>query len=205
MRSTKGSRRKQSKDGPVARSIMLSELGSIRRDRWVSRAEGYRWRGMSRGEEYRTCVTLAMTRLCEPSMTRLEVVLGNITRTREALLGSSIQNNPGRIHPGIIWMLSVVAPSKFLTKAGIRSRECIRTPGEVTMASTTPGPSTLTHARDHSYTLALGNPTLTEDRWSSLTGQSILTPGRYLTSIVTGVQHRLASRDTLATHTLTLR
>jgi len=60
-RSTKGSRRKRSKEDPVARSIMLSELESIRRDRWaLTRAEGY---NMSRGEEYRTCVTHAMTRL----------------------------------------------------------------------------------------------------------------------------------------------
>lgn len=138
-------------------------------------------------------------------MTRLEVVLGSIIRTR-AILGSNTQNNPGRNHPDIIWMLSEVDPNKFLIKAGIRSRECIRTPGEVTMVSMTQGPSMLTHARDPSCTPAQANPTLIDkDRGSSLTGQSILTPGRSLTNIATGVHHPLVSRATLATHTLTLR
>jgi len=140
--------------------------------------------------------SIIRTRVLLGSIIRTRALLGSIIRTR-ALLGSNTQINPDRNHPDIIWMLSVVDPNRFLIKAGIRSRECIRTLGEVTMASMTLGPSMLTLARDPSSTLAQGSHTLT--------GQSILTPGRYLTSIATGVQLHLVSRATLATHTLTLR
>jgi len=136
-------------------------------------------------------------------MTKLEVGQDHI-KTK----GRHFQTNQGKTKQGIL-STSVGDPSKSLIKAGIKIRECIRTPEEVTMTnkgSMIQEASTLTHVKDPRCILVRDIRTDRDRaRESFLRGTSIQIQGSFQSNIATGVPLPQASKDILVIPTLTRR